>query len=272
MTSNRSLSADAPEFQIISSLRFDPDLPNAVTQYSDPRYPEPHDSPYYLLKYHRDRLLKAAIEFKWEKAIDFLQRDLECFTQALDTFIPDRHKAWRLRIVVDIEGCCSIDVHPAATWPLQCMFLPASFDVHTSLSSTFPWQLFVDSQRTDPSPFTTHKTTSRNHYNAARDRAGISSPMDPKEVLLVNTRGEIMEGSITTVYFRERHGGENASQWATPSLDSGGMVSTSRAYALDQGFCTERVIRIEDLVNGEQCFLSNAVRGFIPAVLNLQGR
>jgi branched-subunit amino acid aminotransferase/4-amino-4-deoxychorismate lyase len=94
--------------------------------------------------------------------------------------------------------------------------------------------------------------------------------MDPKEVLLVNPQGEVMEGSITTVYFRKRHSVENASEWVTPSLESGGMVSASRAYALDQGFCTERVIRIEDLVDGEQCFLSNAVRGFIPAVLNMQ--
>ncbi|CRG88374.1 hypothetical protein PISL3812_05404 [Talaromyces islandicus] len=272
MTANHSLPADAPQFQIISSLRFDPDLPNAVTRFSDQRYPEPHDSPYYLLKYHRDRLLKAAIEFDWQNAIGFLQRDLEHFTRVLDTFIPDRHKAWRLRIVVDVEGRCLVDVHPAATWPLQCMFLPASFDFHASLSSTFPWQLFVDSQRTDPSLFTTHKTTSRDHYNMARERAGISSPMDSKEVLLVNPQGEVMEGSITTVYFSERHNVENASQWVTPSLDSGGMVSASRAYALDQGFCTERVIRIEDLVDGEQCLLSNAVRGFIPAVLNMQGR
>lgn len=270
MTYSHSLSDETPDFQIISSLRFDPDLPTAVTRYTDRPYPEPHDSPYYLLKYHRDRLLKAAVEFNWRNAISFLQQDLASFTRVLDTFIPDRNTAWRLRIVVENEGRCSIDVHPAATWPLQCMFLPSSFDVHKSLSSTFPWQLVVDSQRTDPSPFTAHKTTSRNHYNAARERAGISSPMDPKEVLLVNPRGEVMEGSITTVYFRERIDGENNPQWVTPSLDSGGMVSASRMYALDQGFCTERVIRIKDLVDGEQCFLSNAVRGFIPAVLNLR--
>ncbi|KAH8694164.1 aminotransferase [Talaromyces proteolyticus] len=273
MTSNKTSPDEATEVRIISSLRFDPDLPSAVAQYPSQGYPEPHDSPYYLLRYHRERLLKAAVEFRWPDAIEFLQKDLAHFTQALDSFIPDRTKAWRLRLVINHQGRLCVDVHPAAIWPLQCMFIPASFGTHISLSQTFPWRLVVDTERTKPSLLTAHKTTSRDHYNAARERVGISSPADPVEVLLVNTQGEAMEGSITTVYFQERsssdYGNKSNAQWITPPLSSGGMISASRSYALDQGFCTEQVIRVGELVHGEQCFLSNAVRGFIPAIVNL---
>jgi branched-subunit amino acid aminotransferase/4-amino-4-deoxychorismate lyase len=261
------------QFQIISSLRFDPELPTAITAYGPTRYPDPHDSPYYLLRYHKDRLLKAAIAFRWQSAIDFLQRDLHHFTHTLDSFIPDRTKAWRLRIVVDSEGRCTVDVHPAAPCPAQTLFIPDSFKEHTLLNSSFPWRLYVDPQRTVPSPFTTHKTTARELYTAARERVGIKSPQDPAEVLLVNIEGDITEGSITTPYFRRRippsaHGVHE--HWVTPALISGGNAGTTRRYALDHQFCVEQVIRVEELVDGEECWLSNAVRGFIPAVIVLQ--
>jgi 4-amino-4-deoxychorismate lyase len=275
MTANPPDSlSHGPEFSLISSLRFDPGLPNAIHQHASKSYPEPHDSPYYLLRYHQARLLKGATGFQWQKTIECLQQPLQQFTQKLDSFIPDRSKAWRLRIVVDIEGHFSVDVHPATPWSLQGMFLPTSFDDLASLSSSFPWRLAIDTERTSPSQFTTYKTTSRNHYDVARKRVGIQSPMDPTEVLLVNPQGEVMEGSITTVYFRRRHGhhdhGDAAGKWITPPLGSGCMISASRQYALDYGFCTEQAIRVEELVDGEQCLLSNGVRGFIPAVLDLK--
>lgn len=289
------MTANPTTFSIISSLRFDPELPNSISQHAGKSYyPSPRDSPYYLLRYHQDRLLKAATDFQWPKAIEFLQRPLEDFTQTLDSFIPDRSKAWRLRIVVNIEGCCAVDVHPAAAistntssaWRLRGMFLPlSSFDDLVSLNTSFPWRLVVDPERTAPSQFTTHKTTSRSHYDAARQRVGIRSFTDPVEVLLVNQEGEVMEGSITAVYFRRRRRHDDdghrdtgrdtdrdsvANDWITPTLGSGGMISASRQYALDYGFCTEQAVRIEELVDGEQCLLSNGVRGFIPAVLDLR--
>lgn len=178
--------------------------------------------------------------------------------------------------MIDAEGECTVDVHPATAWPLRCMFLPVSFDDLGSLSSSFPWRLVVDSVATAPSQFTTYKTTSRDHYDAARKRVGINSPTDPVEALLFNPLGEVMDGSITCVYFRRRthhhhkpgHEGSKA-EWITPPLSSGGMISVSRQYALEHGFCVERVVRVDELVDGERCLISNGVRGFMPAILDL---
>ncbi|KAL1993933.1 hypothetical protein VTN49DRAFT_2602 [Thermomyces lanuginosus] len=259
------------QFQIVSSLRFDPELPEIVAQYALQHYPQPQNSPYYLLSYHRDRLLEAAEEFQWDQAVALLRRDVESFADSLDKYIPDRSKPWRLRIVVDIDGNLAVDVQPAAAEGARSLLLPS---IRPSIIVS-PWRLYIDPQRTHPSAFTTHKTTARNIYTAARERVGITSPQDPIEVLLINPQGEVMEGSITTPYFRRRSQWANRTghDWVTPPLSSGGNAGTTRRYALEYGFCVEQVVRLEDLVNGEQCWLSNAVRGFIPAtvVLTLPG-
>uniref|UniRef100_A0A093VIM9 Aminodeoxychorismate lyase n=1 Tax=Talaromyces marneffei PM1 TaxID=1077442 RepID=A0A093VIM9_TALMA len=278
-------AAAATTFSLISSLRFDPNLPSIASIYAQESYPEPHDSPYYLLRFHQDRLLEAATHFRWPKAVAFLQQPQDKFVEALDAFIPDHSKAWRLRIMVDAEGKCEVEVHPATAWPLRCMFLPTSFGELESLGGSFPWRLVIDTTSTEPSQFTTYKTTSRDHYNAARKRVGITSRTDPVEVLLFNPEGEVMEGSITCVYFRTRphyqphhrhhhrrrnqEEGKIWAEWVTPPLSSGGMVSVTRQYALYHGFCAEQVIRVDELVDGERCLISNGVRGFMPAILEL---
>lgn len=276
MTSDPEQLPDDGTFSLISSLRFDPDLPSAASLYAKDSYPEPHDSPYYLLRHHQDRLLQAATNFKWPQAVAILQQPLDAFVETLDTFIPDRSKAWRLRIVVDTEGQVTVDVHPATAWPLRCMFLPTSFNDLESLSSSFPWRLVVDSIATVPSQFTTYKTTARDHYDAARKRVGILSPTDSVEALLFNPLGEVMEGSITCLYFRRRsrhqqyeEKEDSKTEWITPPLISGGMISVSRQYALDHGFCVEQTVRVDELVDGERCLISNGVRGFMPALLDL---
>ena len=239
-------------FEIISSLRFDPALPEAASRHAQ-SYPDPHKSPYYLFRYHQDRLISAARDFQWTEALEWLQQDLQCFENFFDASIPDRTKAWRLRIVVNNNGKAKIEANPTAAIDLMSLFIPS---LHTNPSLPV-WTVYVDTQSTTPSKFTTHKTTARDEYTSARFRAGINSPTETSEVLVVNPGDEIMEGSITTPYFFRGH------MWVTPPLSSGGNAGTTRRYALSQGFCIEQIITRDDLVNGELCWLSNGVRGFL---------
>ncbi|KAB8075978.1 aminotransferase class IV-domain-containing protein [Aspergillus leporis] len=264
-------TTSSDSFQIISSLRYEPALPNVV----DERAADSHllTTPYYLLPYHQDRLLSAARCFKWTKAAEFLRQELGQFRQFLDTFIPDKAEAWRLRIIIDSNGACKVEANPTASINPMNLLVPSD----TAQSNT--WCVNVDSESTTPSDFTTHKTTARDGYTAARLRSGITSPQEQAEVLVVNPKGEIMEGSITTPYFRRRKfgsGNDSASEqsgpiWVTPPLSSGGNAGTTRRYALAQGFCTEQVVSALDLVDGEECWLSNGVRGFIPGRIVLNG-
>ncbi|PLB53763.1 hypothetical protein P170DRAFT_346133 [Aspergillus steynii IBT 23096] len=265
----------ASSFQIISTLRYDPALPNVLRASPSESYPDTLCTPYYLLPYHQDRLLSAAQCFKWQAAIEFLEKDRDQFLQFLDTFIPDKTKPWRLRIVIDQHGVGTVEANPTTTIDLSGLLVPSE----TNTSSS-PWRVYVDTQPTTPSAFTTHKTTARDDYTSARLRSGIQSPQEQAEVLVVNPQGEIMEGSITTPYFRrkesvsetdDRAGQAIGPDWITPPLSSGGNAGTTRRYALAQGFCTEKIIRATDLIDGEECWLSNGARGFIRGIVVLKG-
>ncbi|KAJ5124490.1 uncharacterized protein N7515_008315 [Penicillium bovifimosum] len=249
MATNSSLSSS---FEIISSLRFDPGLPEAACRYAS-SYPEHPNSPYYLLGYHQARLRAAANHFQWDGALNWLKQDLQSFEKFIDASISDRSKAWRLRIVVNSEGEARVEANPTPSIDIMSLFIPP---LQTNQSSPI-WRVYIDTQPTTPSGFTTHKTTARDEYNSARLRAGILSPSEPAEVLVVNSGGEIMEGSITTPYFLR----DNV--WFTPPLSSGGNAGTTRRYALSQGFCQEQTIFRDQLVDGELCWLSNGVRGFM---------
>ncbi|KAJ5723219.1 hypothetical protein N7488_001254 [Penicillium malachiteum] len=251
-------------FDIFSSLRYDPDLP--VLALANPEsYPEPLNSPYYLLAYHRDRLISAARHFGWELVFEdgpsWMNGDLDSLVEFLDSRIPDKHRPWRLKLVVHRSGHAWCEVAEAGALDPLNLLVPGSH----ARSDTSVWRLYVDSETTIPSGFTTHKTSAREDYTAARSRCGITSPTQTEEVLLVNPNGEVMEGSITTPYFRRRGGAD----WITPPLSCGGNAGTTRRYALARGFCAEQAITASDLVDREECWLSNGVRGFIRAVVFL---
>jgi len=66
-----------------------------------------------------------------------------------------------------------------------------------------------------------------------------------------------MEGSLTSVYFWR--GG----RWITPTVGSGGQDGTSRRLALERDLCGEGVVKAGELVEGEACWISSGVRGFM---------
>lgn len=72
----------------------------------------------------------------------------------------------------------------------------------------------------------------------------------------MNQDDEVMEGSITTPYFRR--GG----RWVTPPAAAGGHVGTTRRYALEAGLCVEETVERESIRLGESIWLSNGARGW----------
>lgn len=101
-------------------------------------------------------------------------------------------------------------------------------------------------------------------YEGARTRLGIKEWTERREVLLISTKdGEIMEGTLTSPYLW-RDG-----SWVTPSASSGGQIGTTRRWALEKGFCKEGVVKVDSLVEGEECWISNGVRGFHAGIVKL---
>lgn len=101
-------------------------------------------------------------------------------------------------------------------------------------------------------PWLRHKTTRRAVYDAAR--AGLPEGVD--ELIFLNERGEVCEGTITSVFFDHGQG------MRTPPLTSGLLPGVLRA---ELG-AVEEVLLADDLTK-VQLWVGNALRGLMRATV-----
>lgn len=105
--------------------------------------------------------------------------------------------------------------------------------------------------------FLQHKTTRRALYDQTR----ASLPDGVDELLFLNERGEICEGTITN-FVATLPGGRRL----TPPLSSGCLPGVYRQSLLDAGLVREAVLTPQDLTAAAGISLINALRGEIPAI------
>ncbi len=187
---------------------------------------------FYLLDRHIRRLESSAGFFGFPFDGRDIRRRLAGEAEKLNAFNGGAH---RVRLLLDENG--KIDITSAA---LE--------------AENGKWTFTISSARTDRrSPFTFHKTTRRELYD--RERAAGSGD----EVVFLNDRGEITEGSMTNIFI------ELNGLLLTPPASCGLLAGTFRQDLLDRGKARETVLTLEDLGKAERIFLANSVRGLIPA-------
>jgi para-aminobenzoate synthetase/4-amino-4-deoxychorismate lyase len=103
-------------------------------------------------------------------------------------------------------------------------------------------------------PFLCHKTTFREVYEQAR-----AACPEADEVLLINERGELTEGTFTNLML------EKDGALLTPAATSGLLPGTLRAAWLENGSLREARLYPSDLESADRIWLINSVRGRIPA-------
>jgi 4-amino-4-deoxychorismate lyase len=142
----------------------------------------------------------------------------------------------RLRLTLDRDG--------SAEWTVAA--LPAV---------KAEWRVgFAAERLRSDDPWLRVKSTKREAY----DRARAALPEGLDEVIFLNERGEVCDGSITTVFFDRGQG------MRTPPLSSGLLPGVLRADLA----CPEEVLRAEDLPK-LRLWVGNALRGLIPSVFTL---
>ncbi|KAM0714792.1 hypothetical protein Q7P37_009256 [Cladosporium fusiforme] len=221
----------------------------------------------YLLGYHYDRLRNAAASMTGFKLPDCLlgpdefekhiQDEVRISAECDQQTSPGQSVVRRGKISVWPDGRLEVLLVPVMqTNPL---LFPQSLDDYGNPS----WSVVLDSEPTEASLYTGVKTSYRADYDRARQAAGLA-PASTTEVLLYNDLDEIMDGSITTAYFYR------GNRWVTPQV--GGLEGTTRRYALDHGLCSiaRSGVMKDSLKDGEIVWLSNAFRGFFPAVFKLR--
>ena len=112
---------------------------------------------------------------------------------------------------------------------------------------------FANERLCSHDPWLRLKTTRRPAYDAAR--AALPAGMD--EVLLLNERGELCEGTITSVFVDLGDG------LVTPPLDCGLLPGVLRGELVATGQARESVLYPADLV-GARKLVGNSLRRLIP--------
>jgi para-aminobenzoate synthetase/4-amino-4-deoxychorismate lyase len=119
-----------------------------------------------------------------------------------------------------------------------------------------PWRYAISPERICSSDqLQRHKTTWRELYESEYARLHEAEGAD--EVIFLNERGEVAEGSRSNIFLRR--GGS----LLTPPLSSGALDGVLRRELLDSGECAEATLTPDDL-SGEVYF-GNSLRGLIRA-------
>lgn len=175
----------------------------------------------------RARTSAAALGFAWDEAVVHAALATVTGTGPL-----------RVRLTVGRAGDAEVTTAPLAPNPAG-------------------WRIVLATEPLDPdAPLLRHKTTER----AAHDRARAALAPGIDEALLLNSRGEAAEGTITTLF------ADFGAGLVTPPLASGCLPGILRAELLALGRAREAVIRAEDLPRA-RLYMGNALRGLIPAEL-----
>ncbi|ATG40319.1 aminotransferase class IV family protein [Phaeobacter piscinae] len=146
----------------------------------------------------------------------------------------------RCRLTLNVDGQLALVTAPLGPIPAQ-------------------WRLGIAETLLDAGDiWLQHKTTRRALYDAAR--AALPEGVD--ELLFLNARGEICEGTITNLFVTRPDG-----QMVTPPLFCGLLPGVLRQVLLEQGRCEEAVLRLQDLKQAKAIHMGNSLRGLIPARL-----
>lgn len=150
--------------------------------------------------------------------------------------------ALRVRLTLDRQGVIAVTTAPFAPLPAEAL-----------------WRVRIASTRLDSSDrLLRMKTTRRSAYEAARNEFSVA---EADEVLLFNEKGEVCEGTITSIFLDDGH-----EALKTPPISCGLLAGVLRTELICQR--RARVARLSpaDLERG-RLYVGNSLRGLIRAEL-----
>lgn len=150
----------------------------------------------------------------------------------------------RVRLTLGRQGAMDITTAP---------FVPLPADT--------VWRVRIASARLDSGDrLLRMKTTRRSVYEAAR---GEFSPAEADEVLLLNEKGEVCEGTITSIFLEDGTG-----TLKTPPLACGLLAGVLRTELVCQRRARVERLSLADLQGG-RLYVGNSLRGLIRAEIGV---
>jgi para-aminobenzoate synthetase/4-amino-4-deoxychorismate lyase len=186
---------------------------------------------FWLLSRHLARLERSAAHFGY-------RYDRNLVIAALEQAVAGKCGPLRVRLVLSPKG----EIGASAV----------------SASSTKRLRFLLADERMDSGdPLLRHKTTRRAIYDKPREEAQKFHGAD--EVIFRNERGELTEGSFTTLFV------EKDGELFTPAFSCGLLPGTLREQLLQRGEAREAILTLRDLETADKIFLGNSVRGLVRA-------
>ena len=169
----------------------------------------------------------------------------------------------REAVIAALEG--EVSVLPGDTYLVRLLLAEEGTLTVTSTAIELPakgtvWRFVISDQRVDEKdPLFFHKTTRRQFYDREMERQKSLTGCD--EVIFLNKRGELTEGTRTTLFL------ELDGRLFTPALTCGLLPGTLREELLDlpRAAASEAIITPADLERADRIYLGNSVRGLIRA-------
>ncbi len=195
-------------------------------------------SGFFLLDYHLERLADSARYFHFSC-------DLVEIRSRLEADVQQAQQECRVRLLLHRDGEVSVSVTPMSEKQPSTELLKVTFS---------PEQ--IDSN----DPYLFHKTTRRKFYDQERNQALAQGCY---EVLFTNNAGQVTEGAISNLFILDKQ--ENI--LVTPPVETGLLAGTYRRMLLEQGKAVERILTVQDVLEADEMYLTNSVRGLIKVVL-----
>jgi para-aminobenzoate synthetase/4-amino-4-deoxychorismate lyase len=182
---------------------------------------------------HLTRLLRSASAFG-------IETDVVQLRHTIQEAVGGKSRPLRVRITLGDDGQIEATSTPLDLVPGEWTFRISPVNVQSS------------------DALLRHKTSRREMYEA--EYAGAVA-RGADEVVFVNERGELTEGSRTNIFV------EVDGRLLTPSVSCGLLEGCLRAELIDQGRCMETMLTPKDMVRASAIFLGNSLRGLVPAVV-----
>ncbi|MQY43306.1 4-amino-4-deoxychorismate lyase [Epibacterium sp. SM1969] len=161
--------------------------------------------------------------------------------------IPFEREAARAHLsalTADLQQRCRLQLGPNGHFEVTTAPMPAAAK---------SWAFTVSTDRLQSGDlFLQHKSSRRAKYNEAR--ANMVNGVD--EILFLNERAELCEGTITNIVITTKSG-----ERLTPARSSGCLPGVYRQSLIESGQVQEAVLHMGDLAGARAVHLVNSLRG-----------